>query len=333
MNRNEIGINRLRNLVYKSLDPIIDRDYCLLDVPDYRNIGDHLIWGGEVEYLKRLPHKMLFSANNYLYKGLEIPKDVIILLQGGGNFGDVWRNFQEFRLDVIKRYPENRIVIFPQTIHYNEEENILKDAEVLNAHPDLTICARDYRSFELANRYFHKCNNLLLPDMAFCMNLDSYIDNSVFDRVLILERVDQELQEGFNAESIEGLISPSKKVVIEDWPPYNVGRFREKIDGKLYMYNMWASEFFQKVPGVSKLINTNYGLRSSSTGTNYILEGIKFINQFDDIYTTRLHGFILAVLLNKEVKIIDNSYGKNSTFFDSWLTGFESVTLLGNREQ
>jgi len=50
--------------------------------------------------------------------------------------------------------------------------------------------------------------------------------------------------------------------------------------------------------------------------TDYIVSKVA---KFDSIHTSRLHGFILANLLNKEVHLIDNSYGKNKRYFQTWM--------------
>lgn len=62
---------------------------------------------------------------------------------------------------------------------------------------------------------------------------------------------------------------------------------------------------------------------------NYTIKsGIDFINSYDEIYTTRLHVAIIGVLLNKKVHIFDNSYGKNSALYNTWLKDLPSIELL-----
>ncbi|UIF89512.1 polysaccharide pyruvyl transferase family protein (plasmid) [Cupriavidus necator] len=41
-----------------------------------------------------------------------------IVFHGGGNLGDLYPLHDNFRKLVIKRYPNNKIVILPQTIHF-----------------------------------------------------------------------------------------------------------------------------------------------------------------------------------------------------------------------
>lgn len=56
--------------------------------------------------------------------------------------------------------------------------------------------------------------------------------------------------------------------------------------------------------------------------------GIEHISKYNRVYSNRLHGAILAILLGKETYIIDNSYGKNSHYYDSWLKKSNKIHLL-----
>lgn len=53
--------------------------------------------------------------------------------------------------------------------------------------------------------------------------------------------------------------------------------------------------------------------------------GVEFVSQYKAVYTTRLHVMILSVLLEKPVQFIDNSYGKLSSFYDTWLKNCRGV--------
>src|SRR5690606_10241363 len=154
---NKEKIEKLRQLVRDALNKHIDNDYVLLDVPNHRNIGDLLICQGELEYLKELPFKLKYSSNIYTHDNSQIKETDIILLHGGGNFGDVWRLNQSFRNDIIKKFKKNRIIVLPQTIHYNNELLLNEDAELYNSHPDLILCVRDYESYKIAQNKFNKC--------------------------------------------------------------------------------------------------------------------------------------------------------------------------------
>src|SRR5215216_5061413 len=124
MHSNTDRLLKLKQLIYDSLDTLIDRDYCLLDIPDHPNIGDQLIYEGELDYLKRFNYKMLYESNDKYENISKISINSLILLHGGGNFGDYWSSHQAFRKKIIQKFPTNRIIIFPQTVFYRRTENV-----------------------------------------------------------------------------------------------------------------------------------------------------------------------------------------------------------------
>jgi pyruvyl transferase EpsO len=314
-------INSLKTLLYKELTPLINGNYILLDLPYYHNIGDLLIWEGERYFLNELPYKCLYSASYRTYNfKYTMSKDAVILLQGGGNFGDIWRESQAFRLKIIERYPHNKIIIFPQTVYYENESVMRQDAEVMSSHSNLTICARDKHSYGLLKKYF-KNHILLLPDMAFCIPPDRLQKHSTKEqnRILFLKRKDKELRD-------YKIVFPENiPVDISDWPTFekrkwvNVSLYRLiNIKKRLDSYNISTS-------GLGKVIDA---YSSCIYRSALIKEGVRFVSNYKEIYTTRLHVAILSVLLYKHFYFLDNSYGKNRNFYDTWLKDLESIQFV-----
>ncbi|WP_298740346.1 polysaccharide pyruvyl transferase family protein [uncultured Chitinophaga sp.] len=320
-------IKGLKQKIADALQPLINNNYVLLDVPNHRNIGDNLIWQGELDFLKDyVPYKMVYSCNHYTYLPDRIPKDAVILLHGGGNFGDIYPEVQKFRLDVVKQFPHNRIIVFPQTIFYKDKSLLKGDAQIFNVHEDIHVCVRDTVSLDALSKVIDTKKLLLLPDMAFCMDLSNYLSERVTGRTLIMRRTDKELANGFNENNVKKQITGEADV--KDWPTYN-------ISDTFSMYKVYG-EIIEKrlsgklinVPVLNRLVNPEFGLKSSGNRKKFIETGIRFINEYDTIVTTRLHGLILAVLLNKKVLLLDNSYGKIEGFYNTWLKEFKNIELL-----
>lgn len=301
---------QLKSIIYKQLLPLIDNDYVLYDVPFHNNIGDLLIWEGELSFLKNIPHKMIDTCSIDTYTTKKLPTNTIILLHGGGNFGDIWRVHQEFRLKIIKTYPNNKIIILPQTVFYENEEQLLKDAQIINSHKYLTICARDTVSFQILAKHLNS-KILLLPDMAFCIpskRLNKQVQ-PVQDKTLYLKRKDKELN---NLNSPIPFIH-SNHIETHDWPSI------EKID-----IVQLGLRFFQKTP--LKKLTIWY---ATHVYKRFLInKGIQFLSKYKDIYTTRLHVSILSTLLEKRHHIIDNTYGKNKNFYDTWLFDLDGNQLI-----
>ena len=310
----------LSKKIEDSLLPLINSNYVLWDLPYHINMGDILIWEGELDFLKRTSFSLLNSGSAYTVKYPRLKKDVIILLHGGGNFGDIYRSSQDFRNKVIEKYPDNRIIILPQSIHYNDENVLIKDMAIFQKHKDLYVCVRDEFSYNTLSRFLNEKKLLLLPDMAFCIDSKKLIAKHS-NKVLFMDRVD--------CEAVKHQKLNFSYDIISDWPSFE----HENILTKVLRQDVFLQQVFNKVKyklGVD--ICKNFSKRLDSFMERdvkpFLLdEAIRFINQYDVIYTTRLHGCILGVLLGKEIHLMDNSYGKNKRFFDEWLEHYNNIIL------
>lgn len=310
-------IEELYNLISKTLLPRITGPYVLWDLPYYTNIGDTLIWEGTLHLLKRTRQKCLDYASKEICTFPQLPSNAIILLQGGGNFGDLWREHQEFRLQVISQYPDNCIIMLPQSVHYNNEILLQQDAERMSFHRNLTLCTRDRKSYELLSKSFNN-EILLLPDMAFCIpyrELDRYRVKEM-GQILYLKREDKELNISEPSDAIL-----MKQADVKDWPgmskPIMISRVLIRLVAeRKYFY--WCPWGIYGINLIAKYIHRPILFRL----------GIRFLSRYQTIYTTRLHTMILAILLRKKVSFLDNSYGKNSAFFDTWLKDVNDVAKI-----
>lgn len=239
-------------------------------------------------------------------------RDTVIVFHGGGNVGDYYHEHVEFLKKLVKLYPENRIVVFSQTVYYKDRSLEKEDLSFCARHKDLFFCARDAVSFEIAKSYFGE-KALLVPDTAFYIDLkmlESYKIPVAKDK-LIIKRIDNE------KISSDALSSDGE---IRDWPTlvnsFRMSTFINKILYRLaplhvgFINNFWNSyarnHFFY----------------------NIVREGVHFISQYKRVETTRLHGCILSILLDKkDIVLIDNSYGKNKNFYNTWLKDLDTVKL------
>lgn len=309
-------------MVEERLIPLIDQDYVLYGLPNYSNVGDLLIWQGALELLKHVPHRCKGVCAWNEYPTERVAGNHIILVLGGGYFGDVWRSAWEFVLEGIRFYKNNKIIILPMSIHYDDDALRKADADYLAGFKQLVICARDEDSFHCAKTYFRN-EVMLVPDMAWCIKR-SYLkrwSQSSSAKVLLLKRNDKELGSG-------NIVIPDVEPEVHDWPTIEtcspaVTRFKKliKLLNKCKRKLPRMAVFFQKIK--DSLYYLYYRNEMNS-------QGIAFISSYGKIYATRLHGVILSVLLGKEVYIIDNSYGKLCACYSTWLKDVENVHLFGS---
>ncbi len=155
--------------------------------------------------------------------------------------------------------------------------------------------------------------------MAFCANLPSILNSKLINKKLFLKRTDKELAlQSFN-------FFPSQSLDVLDWPT-----FENKM--KVFLIDLIAfiSQICFKLAFMKRFMNHKTGFLPLSVRDKHIADGINLISKYPEVFTDRLHGCILAVLLNKKVVLIDNSYGKNSEFYNAWMKNFENVSLLIN---
>lgn len=105
------------------LDSLIGEHHSvsLFDIPTHENVGDNMIWEGELAYLRKLGKRVSYETDVFRHSNSTFDKlahGTPILLHGGGNFGDIWPIFQDFRESVVRSYPDRRIIQLPQTVYF-----------------------------------------------------------------------------------------------------------------------------------------------------------------------------------------------------------------------
>lgn len=306
----------LRRRLYDTLVPLIDRDYVLLELPYYSNVGDLMIWAGEEALLRRVPHRCRVRASFHTFRFPELPDDVIILLQGGGNWGDVWsgeKTPHAFRRRVARCYPHHKIIVFPQTVCYLDERECTADAALFGACDDLTVCVRDSVSYDRLIGRFHN-RVLLLPDMAFCIEeerLEPYRRCTQDPRTLFLRREDCEWNEA------AATLQPPDPCDVTDWPCMDEQTFCNRLARRM----LWRHP--KRYPRL--LVDAWFRHVHAPC---ILRAGFRFLGGYSTVYTTRLHTAILALLLHRQCFMIDNSYGKNKNFYETWLTDVDGLQFL-----
>ncbi|MFM9403636.1 polysaccharide pyruvyl transferase family protein [Myroides odoratimimus] len=314
------SIEGLREIIYEELSSVINNDYVLWDLPYHRNIGDTLIYQGELDFLSDIQYKCLDYSSHIFNDFPELDTKVIILLHGGGNFGDIYPEAQEYRRKVISKYKNNKIILLPQTIHFNDLSNIDKDIDVYNNHPNLFLYFRDHKSYDLAKSTFGNQLHIgLLPDMAFCikeLNIKKYYPNERegLKGNLFLKRIDNEanVQEYFFKES---------DFDVFDWPTFEKNSI-------IMSFLFVMTTFVTKTSALNFCLKPFITFYYNKIVKKYLIKkGVVFLYAYNTIYTTRLHGCILSILMEKKIVLLDNSYGKNLGFYKAWLSNFEKISL------
>jgi pyruvyl transferase EpsO len=292
------------------LDLIGKAPFHYVDIPMHGNIGDLLIMLGTLAFFKKHDLKPRMISPFFSFNPDWLGKDDVVVFHGGGNFGDLYPFFQQLRERVAAARPGNRIVILPQSIHFSSPEKAAESAAIFRRHPDLHLCVRDKVSFEQARAFTDKV--YLLPDMAHQLYPLDRSHNKQGDAMLIT-RVDDEKVE-------HGTLPDVRVSTHTDWPQF-VGDRERVINRYRHAIGMFSRR------GMGKPANIIVAPLWIAYAQKLVDEAIALFAQHNLIITDRLHGHILAVLMDMPTLVLDNSYGKNSRYASVWTARSELVTL------
>lgn len=307
----------LKAKLLKILDFIEDKDdVVFVDYPLHHNIGDLLILLGTIDFFKHnslnvKSHLSTYNTNIELLSNQITPKTTI-LCHGGGNFGDIYPVHQNLREQLIKAFPNNRIIILPQTAYFNNANNQDRSQRLFNKHDNVVMFARDTKTHEIFKQFSDKA--YLMPDMA----------HELYGALPISNTKDGTLY--FLRNDVEKTPLPlNLKQEIQNQDCFDWSDLLTRNDS-LIAYT------------VSKMMKANSKIKSNAfdefifkvweTHARFIASKMaKKFSSYEKIVTSRLHGHILSCLVNVPSVIIDNSYGKNTAYYNLWTKSLETTSV------
>lgn len=312
MTNTRTAVERLRAGLEQTVRPLVagvDR-FALIDAPNYPNPGDSAIYLGQLACFRALGlPRPRFVCDFRTYDRAEVAQRLgpsgTIMLTGGGSFGDLWPTAQALREEIVRSFPDNPIIQLPQSIHFERGDALRRARALLNRHPGLTLLVRDRRSLDIARNEF-RAPSLLCPDMAFALGpLARPVP--VERSVLWLLRTDKEAL---------GDASPIESEARVDWldePPMRLRALSYRLIGA------WRRKPLRRLArlGLTRLY--------APLAQRRLRRGLETLASAQVVITDRLHGHILSLLLGIPHVVLDNSYGKLSSFHDTWMTEVDDV--------
>ena len=304
------------------LDPLIPQGSraVVLDFPNNSNVGDSLIWLGEVAYLGLRGLAPSYVADLRSFDGgalrATLDQQSVILMHGGGNFGTLWPDEQNFRLRVLREFPGVPIVQFPQSVFFEDGALLQETQQAIKAHGNYTLLVRDQVSHDFAVAHFD-CRVVLCPDMAFFIGSVTSNEPAPFDR-FVLARTDHEAAHNWFSDAPH--LRGGATVHHSDWleqgamekilnrVQFHTGAIRKSLDPN----NIWLYRLFNRLARAR------------------LARGRALLDTGRVVIADRLHVHILAILMEKPHVLIDNRYRKLGTFHDAWTRSYRGVTFVEN---
>ncbi|MEX5256849.1 polysaccharide pyruvyl transferase family protein [Kocuria arenosa] len=305
------NIRRQTELILEDVVGSTPREVVLLDTPRHRNLGDSLIWRGTLDYLHGLGHRFIYQSDWGRHRDDDLRKlsdNTVILLQGGGNFGDLYPLHDEFRRHIISTFPKRRIVLLPQTVFYTSPTAARAALRQYRQGENLTVLLRERTSIRFAEEAMAGMDVRFCYDLALGAQIEQEV-TSGGEGVLVLARDDGE----------QATLSD---VEVRPWADWD---FRP-LNQLAYKAATGVGAAYKRFP--TRVQDALYGPAQRANSMILDLNIAAAIAQFrnkDAVATDRLHAHVLSLLLGIPHAVTDNSYGKISSIFGEYTGMFSSA--------
>lgn len=258
----------------------------LFGTPAHGNLGDQAIAISELDFLHNIaenrpvieiPMPLFKTHRKYLKKYIGCSDTIIV--SGGGWMGNLWIHNEITIREIVSDYKKNKIVIFPQTLYYTDDEygkiTISDTKKIFAQHSNLILTVRDLRSYECAKKQLglkNEKNLFFCPDMVVYGTLAQILEkNNTNNLALICLRND--IEKKCNVDSIKESLANAGYVCVETTTVLN------------------------------KLVSIRERLQIVSNK-------IKEFQSASIVITDRLHAMLFALLAGTPCIAFDNATGK-----------------------
>lgn len=300
----------------------------IFGTPIHRNIGDLAIGYAEERFVDAMDGYCAVSlsvpfieANRSKIKDV-IEQNDILIGHGGGNLGDTYPQEEDVRRFMIQGFPENRILIFPQTIFFSDTEEgrefAKESAKIYGEHANLTIIAREQVSFDLATKTFANNKVILTPDIVLSLEIQQH--KQTRNGVLICLRNDVEKTLNDNAHNnialfakdisetitITDTISSDRFFILKKKSTIVKKKLRQFSGAELIITDRLHGMVFAAITGTPCLVFSNFNHKVSGTYA-WIkdLDCIQFCSTVDDLQSVNING-LMEVARSHNPNTFDN---------------------------
>ena len=267
------------------------------------NAGDALITDGTYQFLDSL--NVGYTTDYTDAPGIADRdyRDATVLLGGGGNLVPIYRHARTFLDSHLGSV--HRLIVLPHTIR--GQGDLLR-----RMGTNCTVFCREQASFEHCLSVGTSARIERGHDMAFFWSAEA---NAVARRTL-----PPSVPESY--ELVRYLLKSRSRHA-------RYGGSVEKGVLNAYRIDDESTEI-ERPPGNVDLSSLLLARRNSKTLAAAVVGSlIRFLEKADTVRTNRLHISILAAFLDLDVRMHDNSYGKNRTIYEHSMAGhFDNVRFV-----
>ncbi len=278
----------------------------LFGIPDHSNLGDQAQTFCTIQWLKKnypeykiksFDSHALLKNNNFLLRLVKkrITAADLLFFHSGYHTTDLYMVEETMQRKTIQLFPNNKIVVMPQTVNYASEDEKCKSIGIYNTHPNLLFLARDQISYNLAKSYFYNASVYLYPDIVTSMIGKKQYSNSRKGILLCLRNDKESILGKENIDILKKSLETIDTVCITDTTLETDYRFII-MNRRKYLDEIWT-----------------------------------YFSKFKVVITDRYHGTIFSLIAGTPVLVMSSSDHKLSSGVDWFPKDFSDyVKYIGD---
>ena len=269
----------------------------------YQNLGDMALTYAQKRFIETtLPdYEVLLFPSTHTYSRMKAlkrivgPTDIVTTI-AGGNMDDVYPSLENARRYVVRSFPKNPIISFPQTIAFTDTPSgkraLRRSARTYRAHPRLTVFGREPRTLELMRSGLAGTRIESSPDIVLSLSNEARPQER--SGMMLTVRNDKEV-----------LLTSGERTLIRDV-------IRAKTDDII----------------VRDTVNVDLEDCQSETFEKTLREFWSLLSSRRVVVTDRLHCMIFCVITGTPVVVLSNSNHKIKGTYEAWLRDYSYVRYL-----
>ena len=320
LSQSETGIKpKINNIILEKLKKL--KNFYFL--PNKGNLGDCIMTNSEFQIFGSYKND-ISVLTNYNYKNLKTPFNIVC--GGAGIFVSYYEKECDIFFDVFKNKLMKQCIILPSSFY-----NIPKLIKLLDER--FTIFCREKNSYDYLINSKTKAKIYLSDDMAFATDTKFYYNTGFTNEQI------NNLKENINKYSTNEIRNVLDDYFIKYSVTYNkvkniLSFIKQDKIKTAYLLRQDDEKIFERNSNINSFdLSICGGIGNKSCLDNAYVQilselFLSAIDCADIIVTDRLHVGISAALLNKEVFLFDNNYGKVSGVYEQSMKQMKNVHLL-----
>lgn len=268
---------------------------------EHMNYGDQAINIAENKLLREQGYEYISIPESFIDDAISVVKSHIqptdvIFCHGGGNMGDVWPEQEKWRHDIFNAFPNNKIIVFPQSVNFKPDSELLRQAiQATSKHQNLTFLMRDQYSYDFVKEHFPKNIKVkLVPDI-----------------VMTLEKANSNIKR-------EDVVTTFLRRDVEKLADSRIDKLVATLANKYHVESKdTVSDYWYYVDDRNRDAFLDKKLREFQTSKL--------------IVTDRLHGMIFAAITKTPAIVFDNNNHKIFNLYNTWLKDCQYLEFI-NRQ-